>query len=211
MGAVNFETDIRESKLMLRFENVSKSFGDKQVFDDLNFEIRGKEKVWLFGPNGAGKSTMVKLIMGEMPPSSGEITLGENIKIGYFAQKQTHLDYEKDLLTHFMDETNCAYGKAFGILGKFLFDKDAVRKKVKNLSPGERARFAFAIFAYNDYDLLILDEPTNHLDIETKEIIEKSLSEFEGTLILVSHDRYFVESVGVNKLLNLKEGELELY
>ena len=207
---MEFDTDTRSSKLMVRFDNVTKNYGAKNVFTDLTFEVRGKEKVWLFGPNGGGKSTLVKLIMGEEQPTSGNITIGENMRIGYFAQKQTHLDYDKSLLDHFLEKTNCGYDKAFGMLGKFLFDKDAIKKRVRNLSPGERARFAFAIFATEDYDMLILDEPTNHLDIDTKEVIEKSLSNYEGTLLLVSHDRYFVESVGVEKLLNLREGTLEI-
>lgn len=175
----------------------------------LDFEIRGKEKIWLFGPNGSGKSTMVKMIMGEETPTEGTISVGVNMKIGYFAQKQTHLDYEKNLLDQFIEETKCSFGDAHGLLNRFMFDRDAIRKSVKNLSPGERARYAFAIFASENYDMLILDEPTNHLDIETKEVIEESLRDFAGTLLLVSHDRYFVESIGVEKMLNLREGKLE--
>ncbi len=209
--SVEFDTDIRASKLIVRFENVAKSYGAKDVFKNLDFEIRGKEKVWLFGPNGAGKTTLVKLIMGEEQQDAGDITIGDNLKIGYFAQRQTHLDFEETVYEHFIQVTKCTPGEAFGLLKRFLFEKDALKKKIKNLSPGERARFAFAIFAQKNYDLLILDEPTNHLDIETKEVIEKSLNEFAGTLLLVSHDRYFVESVGIDKILNLKEGSLTLY
>ncbi len=209
IAPVSFETDIRQTKLMVSFTDVTKAYGTNTVFENLNFELRGKEKVWLFGPNGGGKTTLVKIITGEEQPTAGEVKIGENLKIGYFAQKQTHLDYDKRLLDHFLAETGCDYGEAFGLLRKFLFDKDAIAKKVSNLSPGERARFAFAIFAYANYDMLILDEPTNHLDIETKEVIEKSLSEYTGTLLLVSHDRYFVERTGIEKLLNLRNGRLE--
>lgn len=131
--------------------------------------------------------------------------LGNGKKIGYFAQKQTHLNYEETLLEHYLDNTHCPYGKAFGNLKKFLFKNDDLKKKVKNLSPGQRARFAFAIFAYNDYDFLILDEPTNHLDIETKEVIENSLSEYRGTLLLVSHDRFFVEKIGITRVIELEK------
>lgn len=208
INQVNFDTDIRKSKLVLKIENMSKSFGDKRVFTDLDFEIRGQEKVWLFGPNGAGKTTLLKSIIGEFEPDAGRIVLGPNMSRGYFAQKQTHLDFEKNLLDHFIEETEIEFGSAFGILRKFLFDKDALSKRVSMLSPGERARFAFAIFAVKNYDFLILDEPTNHLDIETKEVVEKSLREYKGTLLLVSHDRYFVEQVGVDKVLNLENGTL---
>jgi ATPase subunit of ABC transporter with duplicated ATPase domains len=211
MKGVEFDTDIREGKLMVKFDNVTKSYGDNVVFENLDFEIRGKEKIWLFGPNGAGKSTLVKLIMGDEAPVSGEVRIGENIKVGYFAQKQTHLPMNTRVMDYFIETTGCPFAKCFGELKKFLFENEALSKEIRSLSPGEKARLSFAVFAYNDYDLLVLDEPTNHLDIDTKEVIEKSLAQFKGTLLLVSHDRYFVESVGVDKVLNLKEGRLDSY
>ena len=194
---------------MIRFEDISKSYGKKEVFNNLNFELRGKEKIWLYGPNGAGKSTIVKIIMGIEQPSSGILKLGENIRVGYFSQVQTNLTSENTLLEEFIEKTGIYFGEAFGYLNKFLFDKKSVQKRVWQLSPGEKARFAFAIFACKDYDLLVLDEPDNHLDIETKEVIEKSLNESKGTLLLISHDRYFVEMMGVDKVLNLSEGEIK--
>ncbi|HSX39395.1 MAG TPA: ABC-F family ATP-binding cassette domain-containing protein [Candidatus Saccharimonadales bacterium] len=208
IASVAFDTDVRSSKLMLRFNSVSKSYGTKKVFENLDFEIRGKEKVWLFGPNGAGKTTLVKMIMNQEPTTEGTIRLGENIKIGYFSQIPLQNTTNENLMQFFTRETGLYEGEAYGNLKRFLFDKDATRKRIWQLSPGERARFAFAIFASKNYDLLILDEPDNHLDIDTKEVLEKSLSEFTGTLLLVSHDRYFVESVGINKVLNLKDGKL---
>jgi ATP-binding cassette, subfamily F, member 3 len=210
LSSVKFATDVTSQKLMVRFAEVTKSYGDNTVFDKLDFEIRAGEKVWLFGPNGAGKSTLVKMIMQEEKPTDGAIRIGNALKIGYFAQKQTHLDYDKTLFDYFIEETGCFFGKAYGLLEKFLFDKDMIQKKIRFLSPGQRARFAFAIFSYNDYDMLILDEPTNHLDIETKEAIEESLSNYKGTLLLVSHDRFFVERVGMTQRLNLSAGRLEL-
>jgi ATPase subunit of ABC transporter with duplicated ATPase domains len=205
---LDIQTDVHQGKLMLRFEIVSKKYGEKLIFENLDFEIRGKEKVWLFGPNGAGKTTIIKMIMGEEPLTSGNIRLGENMKIGYYSQIQSELNSETTVLEEFMNKTGCQLGSAFGYLKKFLFEKDATKKKIKFLSPGERARFAFSIFAFRDYDLLILDEPDNHLDIETKEVLEKSLNEFSGTILIVSHDRYFVEEIGINKVLNLTEGSL---
>ncbi len=208
MVKVNFDTKVSEHKLMIRFDNVSKSYGKKEVFRNLSFEVRGGEKVWLFGPNGAGKSTMVKLIMQEVPITAGQITLGANIKVGYFAQTQHALDSNKNLLNNFLEATGSDYDKAFGFLRKYMFTKDDLARPIKFLSPGQRARYAFAIFAYNDYDLLILDEPTNHLDIDTTEVIEESLRNFKGTLFLVSHDRFFVERVGMTKVVNLIDGTL---
>ncbi|MCX6783890.1 MAG: ATP-binding cassette domain-containing protein [candidate division WWE3 bacterium] len=211
---LNFATDIRPGKLMVRCSNVAKAYGKNRVFTNLDFELRGQEKLWLFGPNGAGKSTLVKMIMGEELTSSGEVKIGDNVKLGYFAQVQ-HMDKEgtdnRNLQEIFTASTNCFFYDAKGYLSKFLFNKDDIAKRIWQLSPGERARFAFAIFAHKDYDLLILDEPDNHLDIETKEVIEDSLRKYQGTLLLVSHDRYFVESVGVNKVLNLKAGALSYF
>lgn len=211
MHNLNFETGITHSKLMVRFDEVSKNYGSTKVFEDLSFEVRGGEKVWLFGANGEGKTTIVKLIIGEEQHSSGEIKIGENIKIGYFAQKQTHLDYDKVLLPYFIEETGCYYGDAFGQLRKFMFEKDDLKKRIGSLSPGQRARFAFALFAYKNYDMLVLDEPDNHLDLDTKEVLEEALSEYRGTLLLISHDRYFVERAGIEKVLNLSEGKIVEY
>lgn len=209
--SVSFDTDITSRKLMVRFKGVCKSYETTHVFTDLNFEVRGGEKIWLYGPNGAGKSTLVKMIVGEGQANSGEVKVGENIKLGYFAQKQTHLDFNKNLQTYFIEQTGCSHHESFGLLKKFVFLKEDLVKPIKQLSPGQRARFAFAVFAYNNYDLLILDEPTNHLDIETKEVIEESLKNYKGTLLLVSHDRFFVERVGIEKILNLKQGKLNYF
>ncbi len=193
---------------MVRFENVTKKYGDKTVFENLSFEVIGKEKVWLFGPNGGGKTTIIKMIIGDENITEGVIKIGDNVKTGYYSQVQSEFDSERTVLEEFMNKTTCYYGDAYGYLKRFLFDKKAVKKKVKFLSPGERVRFAFSIFAYKDYDLLILDEPDNHLDIETKKMLERSLKDFKGTVLIVSHDRYFVEEVGVNKILDLEEGTL---
>jgi len=211
MADVKFQTDITHKRSILGAKNVTKKYGKKTVFKDLSFSILGGEKVWLFGPNGAGKTTIIKMIMGEETPNHGDISIGENVKVGYFAQKQSFLSYNKNLLDLYIEDTGCPYGKAYGNLQKFLFKRDDLRKSVRSLSPGQKARFAFAIFAYNDYDFLILDEPSNHLDIETKVVIEESLAKFKGTMLLVSHDRFFVERVGITKLLNLKEGKLEYF
>jgi len=142
MARVSFNSKVSAHKLMIRFSDVAKSYGKKEVFKDLSFEVGGGEKVWLFGPNGAGKSTLVKLIMGVEEITSGEIKLGHNIKVGYFAQKQDKLDSNKDLLTNFLDSTGCDYEKGFGFLRKYMFTKDDLVRPIKFLSPGQRARYA---------------------------------------------------------------------
>jgi len=208
MNKVKFETGITHSKLMVRFDALTKSYGDKTIFEDMSFEVRGGEKIWLLGPNGAGKSTIVKLIMANIEPTLGEITIGNNLSIGYFAQKQTHLNYDENIFDYFMKETGCPYKDSFAKLKKYMFEKEDLTKKIGNLSPGQRARFAFALFAYKNYDMLILDEPDNHLDIGTKEVLEESLREYKGTLLLISHDRFFVERVGIESIMYLKDGSI---
>jgi ATP-binding cassette subfamily F protein 3 len=208
IDGIEFDTDVSGSKLMLRFEDVSKFYGAKKIFSGLDFELRGTEKVWLFGPNGGGKSTLVKIIVGEVTPTEGQVKVGNNISIGYFSQIQAELNFEGDLLSYFSKETGSYFGDAYGKLKRFMFDRDATKKRLFQLSPGERSRFKLAIFANKNYDFLIMDEPDNHLDIETKDVLAQCLREFKGTLLLVSHDRYFVESVGVEKILNLREGTL---
>ncbi len=210
MKNVKMYTEVHNSKLMLRLTDLTKYYGKTKVFENLNLEIRGGEKVWLFGPNGAGKSTLVKIVMGLETPTAGEVKVGENIKIGYFSQIQERIKSRKNIKDEFIDRTNCFYGAVGNYLSKFLFsEKDITEKLVSQLSPGERARFEFAIFSFKDYDLLILDEPDNHLDIETKEVLEQSLRDYKGTILLVSHDRYFVGNSGITGVLNLKDGVLK--
>jgi len=224
MKTVEFDTQIHAGKLVVSIQKGQKKFENVTVFNDLNLEIRGKDRIWIYGQNGTGKSTLVKIINtafkqtnnqytnigGEKDPlelTKGTVTVGPNLKVGYFAQKSSFLNY-KSLLKDavFENSTVAEIGQVYSLLGKFLFNKEDVEyKRVGDLSPGQRARFVFAIFSVNDYDVLILDEPTNHLDISTKEVIEESLNEYKGTLILVSHDRYFVESVNITKTFNLRE------
>jgi len=209
MDNINIESEVHRSKLMLRLETVSKSYDSNKVFENLNLEVRGGEKIWLFGPNGGGKSTLVKIIYGIEDADNGEVTLGENIDIGYFSQVQPNTKNSNNILDEFTSRTGCFFAHAYGYLNKFLFKKEELNKLISQLSPGERARFELAVFSYYDYDMLILDEPDNHLDIETKEVLEDSLNQYEGTLLLVSHDRYFVGNSGITKVLNLKEGKLK--
>jgi ATP-binding cassette subfamily F protein 3 len=206
---IDFKPGITHAKRMVQFKKMTKTYdGERFIFKDFDFELRGGEKVWLFGPNGAGKSTLVKMILGLESPTSGEVINGENLSIGYFAQKQNQLKYDKSLLDNFLELTHCEYSEVYGALRRFSFDGDELKMRVKDLSPGQRARFAFAIFTYHKYDMLILDEPDNHLDIETKEVIEQSLREYKGTLFLISHDRYFVESILPTSILYLKNGQI---
>ncbi len=177
-------------------EGLSKSYGDHLVFGDNTMSILRGEKVAFVGKNGEGKSTLVKAIMGEID-FDGELTIGHNIKIGYFAQNQASLLDETKSVFDTIDDV--AVGsirvKIRDILGAFMFSGDELEKKVKVLSGGERTRLAMIKLLLEPVNLLILDEPTNHLDIKTKEILKKALMDYDGTLILVSHDRDFLNGM----------------
>lgn len=186
----------RSGDFPLIVDNVGKAYGDHQVFNHAEFTIRRGEKVAFVGKNGEGKSTMVKCIMGEIP-FTGNLKVGHNIKIGYFAQNQAQLlDGE---LTVFETIDNVATGdmrtKVRDILGAFMFGGEMSEKKVKVLSGGERTRLAMIKLLLEPVNFLILDEPTNHLDIQTKDILKKAIRDFNGTVIVVSHDRYFLDGL----------------
>ena len=177
-------------------EGVGKAYGEKQVFANADYTIERGQKVAFVGRNGEGKSTMVKCIMGETE-HEGKLTLGHNVKIGYFAQNQASL-LDEDL-TVFQTIDDIAVGdirtKIRDILGAFMFGRDDVDKKVKILSGGERTRLAMIKLLLEPVNLLILDEPTNHLDMRTKDILKQALTDFDGTLIVVSHDRDFLDGL----------------
>lgn len=186
----------RSGDFPLILENVGKAYGDHQVFDHAEFTIRRGEKVAFVGKNGEGKSTLVKCIMGEIP-YTGTLKIGHNVKIGYFAQNQAQLlDGE---LTVFETIDNVATGdmrtRVRDILGAFMFGGEAVDKKVKVLSGGEKTRLAMIKLLLEPVNFLILDEPTNHLDISTKDILKEAIRDFNGTVIIVSHDRYFLDGL----------------
>lgn len=177
-------------------ENVSKNYGNHTVFSNVSFSIERGEKVAFVGRNGEGKSTLVKAIMGEIG-FEGILAIGHNVKIGYFAQNQASLLNED--LTVFQTIDDVAVGdirtKIKDILGAFMFSGDNISKKVKVLSGGERTRLAMIKLLLEPVNLLILDEPTNHLDMRTKDILKSALKDFDGTLILVSHDRDFLDGL----------------
>jgi ATP-binding cassette subfamily F protein 3 len=199
----------RSGDFPLILENVGKAYGAHQVFDHAEFTIRRGEKVAFVGKNGEGKSTMVKCIMGEIP-FTGNLKVGHNVKIGYFAQNQAQLlDGE---LTIFETIDNVATGdmrtKVRDILGAFMFGGEASDKKVKVLSGGEKTRLAMIKLLLEPVNFLILDEPTNHLDIATKDILKEAIRDFNGTVIIVSHDRYFLDGL-VEKVYEFGGGEVK--
>lgn len=205
---IKFPPAERSGDFPLILEDVGKAYGDHQVFDHAEFQIRRGEKVAFVGKNGEGKSTLVKCIMGEIP-FSGNLRIGHNVKIGYFAQNQAQLLDES--LTVFETIDNVAVGeirtKIRDLLGAFMFAGEDIDKKVGVLSGGEKTRLAMIKLLLEPVNFLILDEPTNHLDLRTKDILKEAIRDFDGTVIIVSHDRYFLDNL-VDKVYEFGGGEV---
>lgn len=180
------------------------------LYEDLSFKIEGKERFLVVGENGVGKSTLLKLIIGALTPKSGRIRFNPKTDIAYYAQELEQLDLEKNVLQNVETEGYTEW-QLRAILGNFLFYNDDVYKRARILSPGEKARVALCKLLLAKANLLILDEPTNHLDPETQAIIGGNFKEFEGTIILVSHNPMFAEQIGINRMLVLPYGKIEDY
>jgi ATPase subunit of ABC transporter with duplicated ATPase domains len=178
------------------------------LLESAEFTLYGREKVWLYGENGIGKSTLVKLLVGELEPNSGVAQIGHYIDWAYFSQDQSHLPYDQTVAEYFMHKTGTDFQRSFSLMEKFLFGRELRDVTIAKLSPGQRARLSFTVFAQKHYDLLILDEPTNHLDIRSKEVIEAALRDYQGAMLLISHDRYFIEQVGIDRAVTISDGKL---
>lgn len=180
------------------------------IIQNFQTDISKNERFLIIGKNGAGKSTLLKLIVGILKPDEGEIRYGAKTEIAYYAQEHEGLDPEKTILDNF-DELNVHRNRLRAVLGNFLFFGDDVFKKIKVLSPGERSRVALAKLVLKGANLLVLDEPTNHLDPETQEQIAKTFHDYQGTLIVVSHNLDFVDHIGIDRMLVLPAGQIQFY
>lgn len=191
---------------VLTVEELFLSYGSRDIVEDVSFMVRRGEAVALIGPNGAGKSTILKSIVGDLVPEAGFIDIGSRVSIGYFSQDHEELHPNWSVAEEIMSEFNYSEEKARNVLGMFLFRGDDVFKLVKELSGGERARLSLLKLFLQGDNFLILDEPTNHLDIPTREVVEEALMNFTGTLLVVSHDRYFLDKVAKRTLVLQPEG-----
>ncbi|SEH78764.1 ATP-binding cassette, subfamily F, member 3 [Paenimyroides aquimaris] len=208
---ISFPVSITPGKVVLEMEHVTKAYGDKTIFKDINLLIERGSKIAFVGQNGQGKSTLIKAIMNEFD-FSGTIKIGHNVQLGYFAQNQAeYLDGEKTLLDTMLDAaTDANRPKVRDMLGAFLFRGDDVEKKVKVLSGGERNRLALAMLLLKPINVLLMDEPTNHLDIKSKNVLKAALKNYEGTLLLVSHDRDFLQGM-TDKVYEFKDQSIKEY
>ncbi|MBM6648712.1 ribosomal protection-like ABC-F family protein [Bacillus sp. RIT 809] len=191
---LQFEGQERSGKDVVVMKEVSKGFADRSLFEKVNLHIRFQERAAIVGRNGTGKTTLLKLLLEEMKQDTGEIRIGSSVKIGYLSQ-HAYGNMKNNVLEAFRECVAVAEGEARHILARFLFYGPAVFKKVTQLSGGEKMRLRLAQLMYQDVNFLILDEPTNHLDIESREVLEEALEQYNGTILAVSHDRYFLNKL----------------
>ena len=209
---IKFPPAPRSGQIVAEIKEVGKAFGEKRIFSDATFTIERGQKIALVGRNGEGKTTMARMIIGELEQTEGTIKLGANVNIGYYAQNQDDLmDGE---FTVFDTLDRVAVGdirtRLRDILGAFLFRGEDIDKKVKVLSGGERSRLAMARLMLEPYNLLVLDEPTNHMDMRSKDILKRAIQKYDGTVILVSHDRDFLDGI-VDRIYEFRDGGLKEY
>ena len=199
-------------RIVAEFQNVSKSYGEKFVFGKVNFIIERGDRIALVGVNGAGKSTLIKLLAGAEPLSSGEYSLGHNVEVDYFAQDQYK---ELDTNARMLDDLSSVSQRAGNtelrnLLGSFLFSEDDVFKRIGVLSGGERNRYALARMLLQPSNFMLLDEPTNHLDLRAKDVLLESLEKYTGTVVFVSHDRYFIDKLAT-RIFEVGDGEVHVF
>lgn len=208
---INFKFEQNSGNEVLNLTNLTVGYPDKPMVKDLNLQIRKKDKIGIIGPNGIGKSTLLKTIVKELPIQAGEIKYGANLKIGYYDQEINHLDLKKTVLDTVWDRHKMMPEREVrGVLASFLFHADDLQKTVGQLSGGQRARLALTVLSLEDNNFLIFDEPTNHLDIDAKEVLEDALTRYEGTVLFVSHDRYFINQLA-QKIVAVDQQHATIY
>lgn len=208
---VTFETRLNSGNDVLQVENLSKGFDSNTLFQNLNFKIERGEKTAIIGENGCGKTTLFKIIMGKIKPDTGKCLLGKNVKIGYYDQEQSDLDPENTILEEVWNKfPKLTDTEIRNSLASFLFTGDTVFKKISSLSGGEKCRINLLKLILSKSNFLLLDEPTNHLDINSREALENALLNYSGTLLVISHDRYFLNK-SVNRIYELSKDGMKEY
>jgi ATP-binding cassette subfamily F protein 3 len=200
----------RGSNKVLELDGVSKSFGEQRIFKKLDEIVWHGERVGLIGPNGSGKSVFIRMLLGEEEPNQGEIKIGPSVSIGYYAQEHETLDFEQTLLDAVRYAGNMSESSATAFLLRYLFTYQQITQKIGDLSGGERSRLQLALLVLSGANFLLLDEPTNNLDLASAEVLEQALEDFVGTVLVVSHDRYFLDKT-VQRLLVIENRQLVEY
>ena len=201
----------RSGATLLEAVGIAKSFEQKELFSDIDLTIEKGDRIGIIGENGSGKTTLLKILLGQEMPDDGIIEISSTAKIGYLTQDTSFEDEEKTILETFIQSfDNMNQGEARNKLASMLFTSDDVYKKIKVLSGGEKIRLKLCILMNQNLNLLVLDEPTNHLDLNSREVLEENLMNYSGTLLFVSHDRYFLEKM-TNKIWNLENKQMEVF
>lgn len=200
----------RGSNKVLELDGVSKAFGPKQVFSNVNEIIWHGERVGLIGANGAGKSVLLRMILGKETPDTGEIKIGPSVSVGYYAQEHETLDFNQTVLDAVRYAGEMSESRATAFLLRYLFTYKQVSQKIGELSGGERSRLQLALVVLSGANFLLLDEPTNNLDIASAEVLEQALEDFDGTVLVISHDRYFLDRT-MQRLLVIEKGQMAEY
>jgi len=206
---VFLNTSFKKGQRAFKAENIFFSFREKIILNSINIEVYGNDKIALLGPNGSGKTTFFKILLSELNPQKGKITLNPSMKIGYLPQEIIFEDYQKRVIEEFQKDLTISEIEGRRILGRFLFSGKDQFKKLKDLSLGERRRLYLAKIITSGSNFLLLDEPTNHLDIDSIEALEKALLEFKGGIFVISHDRYFLKNIRIEKFYFLTEGRFK--
>ncbi|NLV89127.1 MAG: ABC-F family ATP-binding cassette domain-containing protein [Tissierellia bacterium] len=208
---IRFEPKIKSGRDVLKVENLGKSFGDFRLLRDINFSIYRGEKVGLIGANGIGKTTLFKIVLNQIPKDEGDIIIGHHVVPGYFDQEMSRLNLDKTVIDEIWDENpSFDHYKIRTILSQFMFIGDDIFKEISSLSGGEKARLSLLKLMLSNANFLLMDEPTNHLDIDSKEVLEEALLDYDGTVFVISHDRYFLNRVA-DKILELTEEGIKEY
>jgi ATP-binding cassette, subfamily F, member 3 len=200
----------RGSNRVLEFDRVTKSFTHRNVLENINILIRHGERVGLIGANGVGKSVFLRLVLGKEQPTLGEIKIGPSVKVGYYAQEHETLDFNHTVIDTVRLFGNMSEGRAVSFLTRYLFSYQQATQRVGSLSGGERSRLQLALLVLSGANFLLLDEPTNNLDIASAEVLENALNDFNGTVLVISHDRYFIDQT-VNRIFELKDTKVTEY
>ena len=209
---LNLGTQQRSGDIVLRAKHLVIGYQDdgKPLLECDRLYLYRNQRVAIWGPNGAGKSTFLKTALGQIPPLAGEIELGASVKVGYYAQAHELLDATDSVLTALLKVQAMPVSEARGLLGSYSFSGDTIDKRIGDLSGGERGRVALAMLALQGANVLLLDEPTNHLDLESQEILQDVLADFDGTLLLVTHDRYLVDALATH-VWAIEDNQIAVY
>lgn len=201
VSSINLKAGDRSANDVIKVEHLCKRFGEKVLFNDFCMDIYRKERVCIYGKNGCGKSTLIKMIIGEIDDYMGDIILGSNTKIGYISQELNFENENETILEYMLRSTSLGETECRSYLARFYFYGENVFKRIKELSGGEKVRIILSVLMQKNINLLILDEPTNHLDIASREALEESLKCYDGTILFVSHDRYFINKIANKKIV----------